>query len=185
MSCAAHDHHRRLQHCCSVVLLTQGDCSIAAVLSLTKWPTDVKRSCAVAKYKQCGGAGGSCKGAQCRDGAWPGATCPKGFTCERVSKWWRYASPPTSSHAEPLHVLHLMPQQLTRVAFISRRALLNALLSRTVVLLADRTVMPLQAVRHARTGGLDQQRGANIDDTIPQRPDGWCTTACVPHHHEE
>lgn len=41
----------------------------------------------MAKYKQCGGAGGFCKGAQCRDGVWPGATCPSGFKCYRVSQY--------------------------------------------------------------------------------------------------
>jgi len=47
---------------------------------------------AVGNYDQCGGAGGSCKGAQCKDAVWPGATCPAGFKCYRVSQWWRCAS---------------------------------------------------------------------------------------------
>ena len=49
---------------------------------------------AVGKYQQCGGAGGSCKGAQCKDAVWSGATCPAGFSCYRVSQWWRYATHP-------------------------------------------------------------------------------------------
>ena len=57
-----------------------------------KWLEEGCCCVAVGKYDQCGGAGGSCKGAQCKDAVWPGATCPSGFSCYRVSQWWRYAA---------------------------------------------------------------------------------------------
>ena len=42
---------------------------------------------AVHTYAQCGGAGGSCKGADCKDAAWPDVACLSYAVCTRVSQY--------------------------------------------------------------------------------------------------
>ena len=43
---------------------------------------------AVHTYAQCGGEGGSCKGADCKDAAWTDVACLSYDVCTRVNHWW-------------------------------------------------------------------------------------------------
>ena len=43
---------------------------------------------AVHTYAQCGGQGGSCTGADCKDAAWPDVACLSYDVCTRINNWW-------------------------------------------------------------------------------------------------
>ena len=59
-------------------------------------------SAALKAYDQCGGSGGSCSSHTCVDATWSDASCPAGYTCNRVSQYYHQCQPSTSAAVEGL-----------------------------------------------------------------------------------
>ena len=61
----------------------------ASVQSVLHYPlTSGTLPCAAHTYAQCGGQGGTCTGADCKDAAWSDVACLSYDACTRVNHWW-------------------------------------------------------------------------------------------------